>query len=180
MLLLSNNLHMKFFGPNSLSHFLFYVSRFCALGSITLITFILISLGTGNYEIINNQFQISLPLFSETFIRADYQYPHIVTITLTMLFFSTFFYLLSNIFKTFKAATVFSHKAIKTLNYFAFLNLIVAPMLFLTIDFFIMQKQQIGNIFNYLLTFILGVFLLFIIAIFKQGYKVQSENDLTI
>jgi predicted membrane channel-forming protein YqfA (hemolysin III family) len=97
-----------------------------------------------------------------------------------MLFFAVFFYLLSTIFKTFKAPKLFTDRAIKQLNYFALLNLIAAPLLFLTIDFFIMQKQQIGNILNYLLTFLLGIFLLFIVAIFKQGYQVQNENDLTI
>jgi len=171
---------MKIFGPNSLSHFLFYISRLCTIASITLIAFILISLFVGNYEIVNNQFQISLPIFSSTFIRAAYQPQHIITITLVMLFFSIFFYLVSNIFKTFKEPKLFTDSAIKQLNYFAFLNLIVAPLLFLTIDFFIMEKQQIGNIFNYLLTFLLGIFLLFIAAIFKQGYQVQHENDLTI
>lgn len=97
-----------------------------------------------------------------------------------MLFFSVFFYMLSNIFKIFKASKLFTNKAIKQLNYFAFINLVVAPILFLTIDFFIMEKPQIGNIYNYLLTFLLGIFLLFIAAVFKHGYKVQSENDLTI
>lgn len=171
---------MKIFGPNSLSHFLFYLSRLCTIGSVSLIAFILISLLLHNYEIVNNQFKIGLPFFPETFIRANYQSQHIITITLSMLFFAVFFYLLSTIFKTFKAPKLFTDRAIKQLNYFALLNLIAAPLLFLTIDFYIMQKQQIGNILNYLLTFLLGIFLLFIVAIFKRGYQVQNENDLTI
>ncbi|WP_420845145.1 hypothetical protein [Maribacter litopenaei] len=56
----------------------------------------------------------------------------------------------------------------------------VAPVLFIVIDFIIIGRPHIGNIYNYLLTFLLGIFLLFIAAIFNQGYLVQSENDLTI
>lgn len=171
---------MKMFGPKSLSHYLFYAGRLATLGSLMLISFILISLITNNYEMANNQFQIAIPFFSETYIKGFYRPNIIITITLSMLFLSVFFFTLSNIFKTFKAPKLFTKRAIKQLNYFAFLNLVVAPLLLLTIDFFIMEKQQIGNVFNYLLTFILGVFLLFISVVFKQGFQVQNENDLTI
>lgn len=171
---------MKIFGPKSLSHYLFYLSRIAAFASIVLIAFILISLGAGNFEIVDNQFQIALPFFSETYIKGFYKENIILTITLTMLFFGFFFYVLSNILKTFKADKLFTSKAIKQLNYFAILNLIVGPILYLVIHFLIMDKSSFSDIYNLFLSLILGVFVLFIIAVFKKGYNVQNENDLTI
>lgn len=171
---------MKMFGPKSLSYYLFYLTRIATFATLALISFILISLFTNNYEMVDGQFQIALPFLPETYIKGYYESNIIVTIVVAMLFFSVFFYLLSNILKTFKAEKLFSKKAIKQLNYFAILNLAVAPILFIVIDFIIMERPRIGNIYNYLLTFLLGIFLLFIAAIFNRGYQVQSENDLTI
>ena len=171
---------MRMFGPKSLSYYLFYLTRMASLSILLLIGFFLISLLTHNYQMINGQFQMAIPFLPETFIKGFYRLNILVTITLVMVFIMVFFYLLSNIFKTFKAPKLFTGKAIKQLNYFGLLNLVAAPLLFLIIDFLIMEKQQIGNILNYLLTFILGIFLLFIAAIFKQGHQVQNENDLTI
>lgn len=170
---------MKMFGPKSVSFYLFYFSRLAAIGSIVLVTFILISLAIGNYEILNDQFQIAIPLFDELYIKGFYETTIITTITLAMLFFAVFFYLLSNILKTFKAQKLFTHKAIKQLNYFAFLNLIVAPALYFIIHV-IMNKSGFSDLHNLLLSLLLGVFVLFIGAVFKKGYQVQNENDLTI
>jgi|GEM_PF-1525949 len=177
---LSNGLHNKIFGPKSLSHYLFYLSRIAAFASIVLISFILISLGIGNFEMVDNQFQIALPFFSETYIKGFYKENIILTITLTMLFFGFFFYVLSNILKTFKADRLFTSKAIRQLNYFAILNLIVGPILYFLIHFVIMDKSSFSDIYNLFLSLILGLFVLFIVAVFKKGYNVQNENDLTI
>ncbi|MEY8020634.1 DUF2975 domain-containing protein [Muriicola sp. SD30] len=170
---------MKMFGPKSLSFYLFYLSRIAAICSIILITYILGSLATGNFEIADKQFQIALPLLPETFIKGFYESNIIATITLAMLFFSVFFYLLSNILKTFKAEKLFTQKAIKQLNYFAILNLIIGPIIYFLIHF-IMDKSNFNDVYNLLLSLLLGVFVLFIRAIFKKGYIVQHEQDLTI
>ncbi|NNC34205.1 MAG: DUF2975 domain-containing protein [Croceitalea sp.] len=171
---------MKMFGPNSLSYYLFYFSRIAAFGSIALISFILLSLATDNFHMEGDQFQIALPLLPDTYIKGFYEANIITTITLTMLFFAIFFYLLSNILKTFKAEKLFSEKAINQLNYFAILNLIVGPSLYIIIHFFIMKHPSFSNIYNLLLSLLLGVFVLFIRAVFKKGFHVQNENDLTI
>lgn len=170
---------MLMFGPQSLSYYLFYLSRIAAIGSIVLITYILGSLATGNFEIADKQFQIALPFLPETFIKGFYESNIIATITLAMLFFFVFFYLLSNILKTFKADKLFTKKAIKQLNYFAFLNLVIGPALYFLI-YFIMEKSNFNDVYNLLLSLLLGVFVLFIRAIFKKGYIVQHEQDLTI
>lgn len=167
------------FGPRSLSYYLFYLSRIAAITSAALISFILVSLATGNFKMVDNQFQIALPLMSETFIKGFYETNIILTITLAMLFFAIFFYLLSNILKTFKAEKLFTQKAIKQLYYFAILNLFIGPSLYFVIHF-IMKKSSFNDAHNLILSLLLGVFVLFIRAVFKRGFNVQNENDLTI
>lgn len=176
----NNKIEMKIFGPKSLSYYLFYLSRFATIGSLLLILFILISLSTENFEMVNGQFQINLPLIPNTKIKGYNQTDIITTITLLMLFSSVFFYMLSNILKTFKALKLFTHKAVKQLNYFALLNLVVGPILYFIIQFAIMQKSDYRNIHNLVLSIILGVFVLFVASVFKHGFQVQKENDLTI
>ena len=92
---------MKLFGTKSLSHYLFYGSTLAAIGSILLVGFILLSLALGNYTLIENRFQISIPLFPELFIKGFYEQNIIVAITLVMFYFGVFFYVLSLIFKSF-------------------------------------------------------------------------------
>ncbi|WP_424371962.1 DUF2975 domain-containing protein [Muriicola sp.] len=116
---------------------------------------------------------------SETFIKGFYETNIILTITLAMLFFAIFFYLLSNILKTFKAEKLFTQKAIKQLYYFAILNLFIGPSLYFVIHF-IMKKSSFNDAHNLILSLLLGVFVLFIRAVFKRGFNVQNENDLTI
>lgn len=171
---------MKMFGPKSLSYYLFYVSRLASIGSLFLITYILISLAFENYDTVENQFQIPFPPFTETYIKGFYQTNIIITITLAMLFFTLFFYMLSNILKIFKAEKLFTAKAVKQLNLFAILNLIVGPVLYGLIHFLIMKKSNYADIQNLFLSLVLGVFVLFTAAVFKHGFQVQNENDLTI
>lgn len=170
---------MKIFGPNSLSNYLFYISQLATIGTLLLLVFILISFVTGNYELVDNQFSIQIP-FTETNIKGVYKNNVIGTISLILSFFIIFFYMLSSILKTFKAKKLFTEQAIKWLNRFAFLNLLVGPLLYFYIHFFVMNKTNFRDIHNLILSLLLGFFVLFIIAIFKRGFQVQSENDLTI
>ena len=171
---------MKIFGQKSLSYYLFYASRLAAFGSILLIAYILISLATGNFEIVDSQFQIAFPPYSKNYIKGFYQPNIIAAISIIMVFFAVFFHMLSNILKTFKAEKLFTSKAIRQLNYFAIVNLVIWPVLYLTIHFVIMKKSNYHDIHNLILGLLLGVFVLFTAAVFKRGHQVQNENDLTI
>ena len=167
------------FGPKSLSVYLFYISRIVSIAIGFFLLFILVSFLTGNFELINNRFEIKIPLM-ETYIKGFYDVRIITTIALTLIFYILFFYFLSIIFKTFKAETLFTKTAIRQLNNFALYNLIGSPLAFILIHILIMKHTNLRDLPTYLLHLLLGVFIFFIVAIFKKGYKVQSENDLTI
>lgn len=169
----------KVFGPNSLSKYLFYMFRAVSIGLLLFILYIDLSFLLGNAEIINGRYYISLPIIG-IIAKGDYQTNVIITITLGLLYGSIFFYVLSNIFKAFASKTVFTESAIRYLKYFSILNLVVGPLLYIVTHFFIMQHSGYRGIHNPILNIIFGVTALFVVHIFKKGYAIQSDNDLTI
>lgn len=180
MLSLNNNLFvMKMFGEKSLSFYLFYITRIFSIVIGVLLLFIIFSFVTGNYNLNEGRFAINIS-FLEVAIKGFYKFNIIATISTTLLLYTVFFYLLSLIFKTFKAKILFTEIAIKRLNIFALFNLVGTPFFFVIIHFVIMKHKTFRDLPTYILHLLLGIFILFIVAIFKRGYKVQSENDLTI
>lgn len=167
------------FGSKSLSVYLFYITKLLSILIGLLLVFIVFSFVIGNYELNQGRFAIYIP-YSEIAIKGFYKFNIIATIIIILFFYTVFFYLLSSIFNTFKAETLFTEIALKRLNYFAILNLAIVPFFYLLIRFIIMQKDTYRNLPLVVLHMVLGIFILFIISIFKRGYKVQSEIDLTI
>jgi len=170
---------MKIFGPKSFSHLLFYLFRGLSIALLLLVIYIDISFLAGNFTHENGRFFIAIPLGIPA-IEGDYQINVILTISLTLIFGTFFFFVLSNIFKALKEDIIFNQLAVKSLSYFTFLNLAVGPVLYLLIHFVIMQKDNYRDIHNLILLIIFDIVALFITYIVKKGTKVQSENDLTI
>lgn len=166
-------------GPNSLSHYLFYVFRLIALGIFLLVLYIDISFITGNFKIVNDRYFMSIPPFGNQ-ITGDYQFNVILTISIGLFFGAIFFFVLSNIFKALREKVIFNKKAINNLKIFTALNLVVGPILYFLIHFPIMEKTDFGDVHNLILHLIFGTIALFLFHIFKRAAYVQSENDLTI
>tara|TARA_R110002050_G_scaffold94765_1_gene197066 strand:+ start:48519 stop:48974 length:456 start_codon:yes stop_codon:yes gene_type:complete len=88
-----------------------------------------------------------------------------------------FFYLLILIFRSFKSEKIFTKETINYLHFFTVVNFIMALLIIISINFENSWGEDIIPIFPFI---ILGVFSAFIAAIFKQGFQIQQENDLTI
>jgi hypothetical protein len=95
---------------------------------------------------------------------------------------------LTLIFNSFRKNVIFTIQSIKYLNLFALCNIFVIPINILAAySLAEISGQPLVND-NVLLSLIqvfglnilLAIFALFIAAIFKQGFQVQQENDLTI
>ncbi len=170
---------MKFFGPKSLSQYLFYAFRILAIGLGLFTIYITFSFILGNYSVVDGRYKMDIPL-TGTYIHGIDQTNIFVTISITLVFIVVFLHMFSNIFHSLKMETVFTKLAIKRLYHFAILNLVIGPILYFLIHFPIMQKTNFRDIHNLILQLLLGIFALFIIAVFKRGFAVQSENDLTI
>ncbi len=88
-----------------------------------------------------------------------------------------FFYLLILIFRAFKAEKIFTKKAINYLHLFTAVNFLISVLIIVFTKYDIYWIQEIFPLFPFV---ILGVFSAFIAVIFKQGFQLQQENELTI
>ncbi len=170
---------MKIFGPQSFSSYLYYFFRIVAALILSLLIYIDLAFITGNFTNTNGRYHMDIP-FTGTYIQGDYQLNVILTVSLVLFYFSLFFFILSNIFKALSRSIIFNERTILHLRLFTILNLIIGPILYLLIHFPIMKKSNFTDIHNLILHLIFGVVALFITHIVKRGYRVQSENDLTI
>ena len=149
------------------------------MGVLVLLVYILGAFASGHFILENERFTIAIPL-SESVIKGDYRNNVIVTICLTLGYYVIFLFVVSQIFKTFKAKVLFTERTLKQLRYFALLNLAIGPSLYFLIHFIIMNHTNFRDLPNLLLSLFLGICTLFIIEVFKNGFNIQSENDLTI
>ncbi|WP_106790989.1 DUF2975 domain-containing protein [Aquimarina sp. Aq78] len=170
---------MKMFGKKSLSTLLFYLTRVTTIGYGIFLLFIVFAMISNSFlNISDNNFQIKIP-FTDSVIKGAYEINTLVSIIVFFFFYTSFFYALSLVFKTFKAETLFSKNAIKHLTYFTIINLFF-PVLYGSIQLLIFQGGNFNDLYAVFLHIILGVFALFIATIFKQGVQLQEENELTI
>ena len=180
MLSLNNNyLIMKIFGPKSLSSFCFYSFRTISTSLLIFLGYIVFAFNANRFTVTNGRFNMKIPL-TESSIKGNYQFSDILTISIILIFGVLLFYILSNIFKALKEVVIFNEDIIRNLKFFTILNLIIGPILYFLIHYPIMNKTDFRDIHNLILLVIFGVISLFLTNIFKKGYTVQSENDLTI
>lgn len=86
---------------------------------------------------------------------------------------------LALILNTFRKKVLFTKQSVKYLRLFALLNFLIPAFNVLTMTL-IYSFELKSMIYSLPLNILLAVFALFIASIFKQGFKVQQENDLTI
>ncbi len=167
------------FGQKSFSTVLSYLFLIVSVLTLLFTIYVDISFLTGNFTQSNGRYRMDIPL-TGSYIHGDYQFNIILTLSLGLIFGVLFFFLLSNIFKALTKKVIFNNKAIRNLKYFTILNLGVGPILYFLSHFLILEKPYHKDIHNLILGLIFGMIALFLTYIFKKGYNVQSENDLTI
>jgi hypothetical protein len=87
---------------------------------------------------------------------------------------------LALLFYTFQRKTLFSKQSIKYLNVFAVCNLVAAAYnLYAALSFFEMGFLEAFFLHSFS-NLVLMVFALILAAVFKEGFTIQTENDLTI
>lgn len=95
-----------------------------------------------------------------------------------MLFVTLFFYFSYRSFKEMSSDKIFNPNAIKWLQRFGYLNLIFGILSL--VEGIGYNKITTSSFFQFFFLVFLGSMVLFIVAFFKKGYELQSENDLTI
>lgn len=94
-------------------------------------------------------------------------------------FIGIFFLILSNIFNVFRQPKLFTDYGVKQLKWFCLINIFILPVNILLASIFT-DKIEEGLDIVAVVVFILGIFSLFLAAIFKQGLNLQNEQDLYI
>ncbi len=149
-------INIKMFGKNSVSTLLYWIS------------WVFLIFWTGFY--------LDAILSISGYILQN----NLATTILTLAAKFVFFYLLILIFKEFKSNKMFTTKIIRYLNIFAVINLcmpLIVGVFYLIIYEEIFLKRSFEEGYPYL---IIAIFSFFLAAIFKQGFQIQQENDLTI
>jgi len=126
-----------------------------------------------------NRFVIYYPLSNKPFLLGSaFTRSYVAEMFLLILFYSIFFWLLSNIFKTFRQTRLFTVKGVLHLKQFYITNLLICPMLFLILSMYSTEDYPYGVMGT--AHGIMGIFALFIAAIFQQGVNLQNDQDLII
>ena len=120
---------------------------------------------------------IFIAIFFSALLKAFMGIDSAVKIILFFIPKIVFLYLLILIFRTFMTEQIFTKKAINYLYMFMSINFLMALFIFLSIKFEGFWAEDIIPVFPLI---ILGIFSAFLGSIFKQGFQIQQENNLTI
>lgn len=123
-------------------------------------------------------FNIYYPFTKQPFLIGDNTRFYITEMVLILLLYGIFFGSLGNVFKTFRSTKIFTPTGVRRLSIFYLLNLTI-PVIFLIVHLIISYEVDSTLILT-MLHAVLGVFAYFMTAIFKQGLKLQNEQDLFI
>ena len=127
----------------------------------------------------NNRFQLNYPFTNKPFLLgSEYSFSYLTEMVSIIIFYGLFFWFLSNVFKTFRKQKLFTSQGIKNLKIFYITNLIISPVLFIMLSFF--SKEDYPYFAMIMGHAIVGLFALFLAAIFNQGVNLQKDQDLFI
>lgn len=177
------NIKFKMFGKHSISSLLFWIFSTLLILKIMYLLFFIISGIIGNYELQtysdHYRFMFDIP-FLDTFQIVRMDTKGLISFIFPFIKTGLLFYLLILIFKSLKQdELIFKESSIKYLKFFAIFN-ISLPIVYSLFDILMFKQWVYLNIAPSISNVIIGVFTLFVLAIFKHGFHIQQENDLTI
>lgn len=124
------------------------------------------------------KFVVSTPFGDRPYFIGDNYTGYMVQMVSLLLLYGLFFWLLSQVFKTFSQKKLFTQTGINHLQRFYLSNLIIPGIAYIIL---MMVNEEAEDVFMLvILHAIIGVFAYFIAAIFKQGVLLQNEQDLYI
>lgn len=125
-------------------------------------------------------FRFKYPWTDQQMLTGIFSQKSFVFHTFQSIFFSLFFAFAYKIFKKLSNEKIFTENVIKDLKKFAVINLLYAPLYFLIWMFVFRANIENSMLLTSFAFLFLGIIMYFITALFKKGFELQSENDLTI
>lgn len=128
-------------------------------------------------HVAQSEFTLFYPFTKKAFLLGDYTVSFLFTYLFIIAFYGFFLWLLSDVFRSFRQEKLFTQKGVLRLSRFYITNLLV-PVLFLILVIFF-QSEMSDLVRIMFLHLVIGVFAYFMATIFKQGWILQEEQDLT-
>jgi len=164
------------------SALLFYVFRILAIAYLITSVYAAVALlpvtGLSSRVQADTRFEIYYPLTQIPFLLGENTAAFITEMLLGIGLYGLFFWLLSNVFSTFRQTKLFTEKGIQHLTWFYRLNFLVPSGVLLLLS--VLSTVEQVMIMLVVLHGLLGVFAFFMAAIFRQGVHLQNEQDLYI
>lgn len=160
---------------------LFYLTRILAIPYLATAVYALISIvfETPSFSLFDNgrRFVINYPFTDNRFLIGDeYSFAYIFEMIAFIGLYGVFFWLLSNIFQTFRDQKLFTPRGVRRLTIFYLFNFLT-PLPFLIGH--LIGSYEVGSVVVItLLHTVLGVFAYFMAVIFSRGLHLQNEQDL--
>lgn len=122
---------------------------------------------------------ILYPFTEKPFMNVDNNGPYLIfSFLLPLLLYSLFFFLTAKMFGVFNQPRLFTVPNHSKLKRFYVFNLL-APLLSVSVAIFFVEVEFLIWVLT-LMHLIMGIFVWFVAAIFKQGIQLQNEQDLFI
>ncbi|MCD2424917.1 DUF2975 domain-containing protein [Niabella pedocola] len=160
---------------------LLYLSRLLAVPYLATALYIIVCFLFSNQMVHpldgGQRFALHYPFTSTNFLIGDeYRFIYIFEMIAFIGLYGVFFWMLGNIFKTFREQKLFTRKGVQRLKVFYLLNFL-APLPFLIRH--LADHYEVSTIVILtVLHWVLGIFAYFMAVIFSRGLQLQNEQDL--
>lgn len=126
------------------------------------------------------KFKIYYPFTEQNLLTGIYTKSFIINSLISSSFFTVFSFVCYKITDALSKDYIFNLKTINWFKKLAWLSILFVPIQIINWFFNLNLKMSASLLYSSFIFLSLGIILFFIIAFFKKGYELQSENDLTI
>ena len=126
------------------------------------------------------KFKIYYPFTEQNLLTGIYNKSFIINSLISSSFFTVFSFVCYKITEALGKDYIFNLKTINWFKKLAWLSILFVPIQIINWFFNLNLKMSASLLYSSFIFLSLGIILFFIIAFFKKGYELQSENDLTI
>ena len=126
------------------------------------------------------KFKIYYPFTKQNLLTGIYNKSFIINSLISSSFFTVFSFVCYKITEALGKDYIFNLKTINWFKKLAWLSILFVPIQIINWFFNLNLKMSASLLYISFIFLSLGIILFFIIAFFKKGYELQSENDLTI
>ena len=126
------------------------------------------------------KFKIYYPFTEQNLLTGIYTKKFIINSLISSSFFTIFSFICYKITNSLSKDYIFNLKTINLFKKLAWLSILFVPIQIINWFYNLNLKMSADLLYTNFIFLSLGIIIFFIIAFFKKGYELQSENDLTI